>query len=153
MSLVIFVQQNLRTMSFNDLFDSGTHKRNLGHFAAIASLAAVDGDINAEEQVMLERFARKLDIDETEFKEILKTPAKYPINPPNTKELRLERLYDLFKIIYADHFMDNEEEVLVNKYAIGLGFSAEKAKEIIAKSIKIFGGQIHFEDYCYLLEK
>jgi len=140
-------------MSFNDLFDSGTHKRNLGHFAAITTLAAVDGVINAEEQAMLERFARKLDVDETEFKEILQTPGKHPINPPNTKELRLERLYDLFKIIYADHFMEAQEKSLVSKYAIGLGFSAEKAEEIIAKSIKIFGGQIAFEDYVDLLEK
>ncbi len=140
-------------MSFNDLFDSGTHKRNLGHFAAMATLASSDGEINENEQTMLERFARKLNIDETEFKEVLKTPGNFPINPPSTQEERLQRLYDLFKIIYADNTMDAEEEVLVNKYAIGLGFSSEKANEIIAKSIKIFGGQIPFEDYNYLLEK
>ena len=140
-------------MPFNDLFDSGTHKRNLGHFAAIANLAAIDGVINADEQAMLERFARRLNIDASEYNEILKTPSKFPINPPNTREERLERLYDLFKIIYADNIMDKEQEVLVNKYAIGLGFSSEKAKEIIGKSIKIFGGQIPLEDYLYLLER
>ena len=140
-------------MPFNDLFDSGTHKRNLGHFAAIANLAAIDAVINADEQAMLERFARRLNIDASEYNEILKTPSKFPINPPNTREERLERLYDLFKIIYADNIMDKEQEVLVNKYAIGLGFSSEKAKEIIGKSIKIFGGQIPLEDYLYLLER
>ena len=49
-------------MLFSDLFGSGEHTRNLGHFAAIVNLAAVDGEINDEEKVVLERLARKLDI-------------------------------------------------------------------------------------------
>ena len=49
-------------MSFSGLFGSGEHTRNLGHFAAIVNLAAVDGEINDEEKVVLERLARKLDI-------------------------------------------------------------------------------------------
>ena len=140
-------------MSFNDLFDSGIHKRNLSHFAAIANLASVDGEINQEEQQMLEIFAQKLDIDETEFKTVLANPEKFPINPPENKEKRLERIYDLFRIIYSDHTIDEDEAKLLYRYAIGLGFSEAHAKEIIKKSDKIFGGRIDYEDYVYLLTK
>ena len=140
-------------MSFTDLFDSGEHKRNLGHFAAIVTLASSDGVIQAEEQTLLERLARKLDITEGDYNNILKTPGNYPINPPDSKEKRLERLYDLFKIIYADHVVDENELHLVNKYAIGLGFSVDQATDVISKSTKIFGGQIPFDDYIYMLDK
>ena len=40
-------------MSFSDLFGSGEHLRNLGHFSAIVHLASVDGEINELEGVQL----------------------------------------------------------------------------------------------------
>ncbi len=140
-------------MSFNDLFDSGKHKKNLGHFASIVTLASADGAVSEDELAMLKSFARKLDVDTSEFEEILATPNRYPINPPNNKWERLERLYDLFKIIYSDHVMDESEEKLVKKYAIGLGYGDDDADAIIKKSIAIFGGKIAFEDYEYLIGK
>ena len=140
-------------MSFTDLFDSGEHKRNLGHFAAIAMMATVDGEIGEQEEKLLKRFAVKLDVDESEYEDILKNPNKYPINPPNTTEKRLERLHDLFKMIFADHAIDDHERFLIEKYAIGLGFSAEKSQKIIKRSIEIFSGGIDMEDYLYLLNR
>jgi len=140
-------------MSFVDLYSSGEHRRNLAHFASIASLAAVDGDVNPKEKELLDRFARKLDITETEYSEVMNTENKYPINPPSTSEERLERLFDLFRIIFADHEIDEEEMTLINKYAIGLGFSGDSAKKVIDRSIVIFSGKIDFDDYLYLLKR
>lgn len=140
-------------MSFSDLFGTGEHLRNLGHFAAIVNLAAVDGEINEREAEQLAHFATKLGIHEEEFQKILKNPNAFPIHPNNSREGRLERLHDLFKIIYADHYIDNEEEELLRKYAIGLGFSSEASEKIIQRSIQIFSGNISYEDYVYLLNK
>jgi uncharacterized tellurite resistance protein B-like protein len=140
-------------MSFVDLYTSGEHRRNLAHFAAIATLAAIDGEVNPQEKVMLDRFARKLDITDAEYQEVMSTENKYAINPPSTSEERLERLFDLFRIVFADHEIDDEEKLLVRKFAIGLGYSAEKADEVISKSIAIFSGKIDFEAYLYLLKR
>lgn len=140
-------------MAFNDLFDSGKHKKNLGHFASIVTLASADGAVNENELALLKRLARKLDVDNSEFEEILETPNRYPINPPNNKFERLERIYDLFKIVYSDHHMDESEEKLVNKYAIGLGFNSEDAKRIIDKSKEIFGGKINYDDFESIINK
>lgn len=140
-------------MSFTDLFESGEHSRNVGHFASIANIASVDGAINAEEEKMLKRFARKLDIDETEYTAILKNPTKYPINPPNDAERRLERIHDLFEMIFADHDIDDHERFLIEKYAIGLGYTAEIAQDLIKRSVKIYSGGLSLEDYRYLLNR
>ena len=54
-------------MSYVDLYSSGAHRRNLAHFASIATLAAIDGEINDKERELLDRFANKLDITEDEY--------------------------------------------------------------------------------------
>ena len=139
-------------MSFTDLFESGEHKRNLGHFASIANMAAINGALNDEEEKLLRRFAKKLDIDESEYEAVLKNPGKYPINPPNDADRRLERMHDLFKMIFADHEIDDHERFLIEKYAIGLGYTAELAQKLIKRSIEIYSGGLDMEDYRYLLK-
>jgi uncharacterized tellurite resistance protein B-like protein len=139
-------------MSFADLYSSAEHRRNLAHFAALATLASVDGEISTEEKVLLDRFASKLDITKAEYEEVLKKENKYPIDSTPDSEKRLERLYDLFKIIYSDHEIDDEERQLIKKYAIGLGFTGDQADKVIKRSIAIFGGKIDFDDYLYLVK-
>lgn len=140
-------------MSFVDLFGSGEHLRNLGHFAAIVNMAAVDGEITPGEEKLLRRFASKLDVNEEEYNKVIENPNLYPIHPPNSYERRLSTLHDLFVIIYANHEMDEEEAILLKKYAIGLGFSEAQADKIITRSIQIFTGALDFEDYQYLLTR
>lgn len=140
-------------MSFKDLYGNSEHRRNLAHFAAIATLASVDGEINEEELTLINRFARKLVISEEEYKTVMKNPNKYPIDPPTSLDRRLERMYDLFKIIFADHEIDDEERALIKKYAIGLGYSNDAADQVITRSIDIFSGKIDFEDYASMVRK
>ncbi|WP_324024217.1 TerB family tellurite resistance protein [Maribacter sp. BPC-D8] len=139
-------------MSFADLYSSGEHRRNLAHFAALATLASIDGEISVEEKKLLDRFATKLDITDSEYLEVFKKENKYPIDSTPDSEKRLERLYDLFRIVYSDHEIDNEERLLIKKYAIGLGFTDEKADAVIERSVAIFGGKIDFDDYLYLVK-
>ncbi len=149
---IIFVQFKTGIMSFIDLYGNPEHRKNVAHFAALATLAASDGEISSEEKTMLDSFARKLEISEKEYKEVMKPENKFPIDPPVDSEKRLERLYDLFRIIFADHIIDNEEMTLLKKYAIGLGFSGDNANKVIERSIAIFSGKIDFDDYLYLLK-
>jgi len=140
-------------MPILDLYEHGDHRKNLAHFATLASLAAVDGEINPKERAVLEKFAFKLNISEDEFKEVMKKENKYPIETPHSGEQRYKRLFEFFQIIFSDHDIDAEERRIVEKYAIGLGFSTKSAAVIIDKSIKIFRGNIPFEDYHELVRR
>ncbi len=140
-------------MPILDLYAHSERRRNLAHFATIASLAAVDGEINSQEIKVIEGFAHKLDISEKEYEEVMDKSNKYPIEPVASSEKRLERLYDLFKIIFADYGIEDKEMSLLKRYAIGLGYSVEKADNIIEKSIAIFSGKIPFDDYLTLINK
>ncbi|WP_222983029.1 TerB family tellurite resistance protein [Flagellimonas meishanensis] len=140
-------------MPIMDLYEHGEKRRELAHFATLASLAAVDGEINEKEKAVLDKFAFKLNITADEYKMVMKKENKYPIETPHSGEKRLKRLFDFFQIIFSDLEMDEVERKMVEKYAIGLGFPPKKSQEIIEKSVAIFTGKIAFEDYLYLMEK
>ena len=139
-------------MAIVNKFESSEQRNNLAHFASIINLAKVDGTINAEEQAVIQRFSQKLGISKDEYKMIIKNPEQHPILPNNSFEIRLELLFDLFKIIYADNRIEPKEKSLIHKYAIGLGFNSVKAEEIIEKSILIFEGKLDFEQYSSLIK-
>ncbi|MEX0997150.1 MAG: TerB family tellurite resistance protein [Flavobacteriaceae bacterium] len=140
-------------MSLEDLFSGGSHKRKLGHFSALVNVALVDGPLTSEEELLLLRFARRLDINELEYNEIIKNFNKYPIYPTHSQEIRLKQLHDMFRLIFADGEIDQDEASFLNRYAITLGFKQEEAERIIERSIEIFTGGLDFYDYEYLLNK
>lgn len=131
-------------MSILEAYESGEHQSNVSHFAAIVKLASIDGPINPEEETVLKRLALKLDVSVEEVKPILKHPEKYPLIPPYSLEERIERLHDLCRIIYADHKIDEEERKLIFKYAIGLGFTTDRANEEIGKCIQAYSDENDF---------
>ncbi len=140
-------------MAFLDLYLSNTHRNNVAHFAAIVSIALVDGELNDDEMIMVNRFRSKLDITEDEYNLIMEDPTKYPIAAYSSYNDRLEHLFDMFKIIYADHKIDESEKKPLLKYALGLGFSSDKAALVVKKSIAIFDEGIDFDYYSSLIKK
>lgn len=134
-------------MSFSDLFDSGFKKRNQDHFAAIVRVAMDDGIISAEERAFLDRLAHKLDINESQYKEILKDYKSHPINPPHSYDLRLERLFDLARMVHVDHIKGDHEVVVMSKIAIGLGFSHENIKYIVDKALTLVSNGVDLDTF------
>ena len=139
-------------MSIKDLYSSNSSNNKLAHFGSLASLAAVDGNIGDAEMTVLKQFAHKLQITDEQFKEVMKKENKYPIDHQVSYEKRLERFFDLMKVIFADNEVSDSEMVLLKRYAIGLGFPDEKADKLIEKSVAIFTGKIDFDDFMYLVK-
>ena len=124
-------------MSFSDLFTPGFKRRNRDHFAAIVRVALADGIITDEEKAFLNRTAINLEIEEAEVAEIMANPDNYPINPPANEQRRLERLYDLTRMVYADHIADEGEVQLLNRLVIGLGFATDDTQAIAEKALAL----------------
>ncbi|SHJ67467.1 TerB family tellurite resistance protein [Aquimarina spongiae] len=134
-------------MSISDLFDSGFQKRNQDHFAAIVRVAMSDGVITDEERAFLDRLARNLDISENDYKEILKNYQLHPINPPADYNRRLERLFDLARMVYADHIKGDDQVELLEKLCIGLGFRTENAKYVVDKALTLVDQGVDGDDF------
>lgn len=124
-------------MSIADFFDSGFQKRNQDHFAAIVRVAMSDGVITDDEKAFLDRLARKLSISDGDYKEILKDYQSHPVNPPSSYDRRLERLYDLSRMVYADHELGERQIAMLERLAVGLGFSPANVNYVVDKSLKL----------------
>lgn len=139
-------------MPLSELFDNEFKQRNRGHFSAIVRVAFADGKITAEEKKFLEKLSRNLEITEAEYDEILKDPLKYPINPPSNRTLRLERLYDLVRMVHTDHQLGDKQDVLLKKIGLALGFTPENTDLILAKAFSLVEGKADLDTFVYEME-
>lgn len=124
-------------MSFSELFESGFKKRNEDHFAAIVRVAMSDGVITDAEKAFLDRLATRLDITESDYKQILKSYSTHSINPPTSYDVRLERLYDLVRMVWADDIEGPNQHSLLEKLCVGLGFHVQNVKYIADKALAL----------------
>lgn len=134
-------------MSILDLFDGGFRSRNKDHFAAIVRVAMEDGVISDNEKKFLDRLAHNLEVSEEDYKKILKDYNSHPINPPTSYDRRLERLYDLGRMVHVDHIKGDDEERLLRKIAVGLGFSHANVKYIVDKALTLINHGVDFDTF------
>ena len=124
-------------MSYSDLYTPGFKSRNRDHFAAIVRIALADGVISEEEKAFIDRLAIHLEIEDEEKASILENSDQHPINPPTTKQGRLERLYDLARMVLADHIADEAEKQLMKRMVVGLGFPTDQIEPLIDKAFTL----------------
>ncbi|MDB9720271.1 TerB family tellurite resistance protein [Winogradskyella sp.] len=140
-------------MSFSELFESGFKKRNEDHFAAIVRVAMSDGIIDKEEKEFLDRLATRLDITESEYKTILKDYKSHPINPPASYDMRLERLYDLARMVWVDNIEGPNQVALLEKLCVGLGFDSDNVKYIADKALTLVHYKLDLDEFTEKMKK
>lgn len=139
-------------MSFSDLFDNEFKSRNKGHFSAIVRVATADGDMSSEEKAFLDQLANKLEISKEEYEEILENPLKYPINPPYLYTQRLERLYDLSRMVFADHVLGQLQKNILQKFALALGFTPGNVSFIVDKALSLLVQDVDLDTFVYEMQ-
>ena len=136
-------------MSISDLFDSEFKSRNKGHFSAIVRVALADGSVSDEEKSFLDKLAHKLDITKDEYEEILENPLKYPINPPTMHIQRLERLYDLGRMVHTEHQLGDKQDLMLRRFGLALGFTPGNVNYIIDKAMKLIDAKADLDTFVY----
>jgi len=140
-------------MAISDLYPTGLHEQNIGHFATIVRLALRDDVIDKDEYRLLTRLAKRLDITKMEFKSILKNPEIYPVNPPISYNERLERLYDLTKMMFIDKNPTIDKASIMDRIAVGLGFPVENVREVVKAAMIFFLKEPEIEDFKAVIKK
>jgi len=136
-------------MPFSDLFSSETIQKARGNFSAIVHVAHAGGHITEQEQKFLDKLAISLQISDTEYKEILKDPSKYPINAPYLYIERLESLYNLARIVHRDHQLGDKQEHLMVKFGLALGFTPGNVNYIVDKALKLVDKKVDLDTFIY----
>tara|TARA_B110000438_G_C15616992_1_gene564778 strand:+ start:378 stop:791 length:414 start_codon:yes stop_codon:yes gene_type:complete len=136
----------------SNVFSSNFKNRNRDHFASIVKVALSDDIITDDERKFINRLAILLEIEPAEADEIILNPDSHQINPPASELKRLERLYDLSRIVVADDIADEAEIKLLIKLTIALGFPIEEASSIVEKSIKLVQSGADEDDFILSLK-
>lgn len=139
-------------MSFSDLFDNEFKNRNKGHFSAIVRVALSDGDLTEEEKSFLDKLAIRLEISQAEYEEILENPSKYPINPPHLHVQRLDRMYDLSRMVYADHVLGPKQRAILTRFALALGFTPSNVSYIVDKALSLVILNVDLDTFIYEMQ-
>jgi len=124
-------------MGISDLYMSIGLKRNISHFANMVKVAKSDDIITEHELELLKKIAKAYNISDKKFKEIIKDPNKIPTLAHLNCEERIERFYDLLKIVSIDHKPATKEISVLRRIATGLAFPIHNVDKIIDAAIQI----------------
>lgn len=133
-------------MLYQDIYDSGFKERNKGHFASIVRVAYNDGEYTKTEREFIDALANKLDISDEDYKAILKNPNGYPVNPPYLQEQRIERLYDLARMVFINHILGPEQKATLRKFTSALGFVGD-IPSITDKALSLLVMEYKLDDF------
>ncbi|UEQ75015.1 hypothetical protein [Chryseobacterium arthrosphaerae] len=110
------------------------------HFLRLYQMAICDDDFSALELKMLYKCAEERGISAKNLDEILLNPINLKSLVPKTIEEKVDYLYDLTVMIWADGIVSPNEYIAMQKYVLMFGFLEENATAIVdylIESVKI----------------
>lgn len=134
-------------MGLSDYNLSGEQKHNIAHFASIVKIALTDEIISEGEEKLLKRIAKRFHILDEKYNEIINSPESYPINAPHSYDERIERLFDLTKMVYADGEVSSDEAGLLKKVCVGLGFPIGNIDKTVDEAIHLVLNENDLDDF------
>jgi uncharacterized tellurite resistance protein B-like protein len=113
-----------------NLFRSGKASAK-SHMKNLIEMAAVDGNFDASEKMLLKVIARKNNISESQLQQIQANPDNVKFELPTNAREKFHQFYDLVHMMSVDQTIHPEEMKLCNLYAVRFGYRREKSNEII----------------------
>ncbi|MBO9692424.1 hypothetical protein [Chryseobacterium sp.] len=101
------------------------------HFLRLYQMAICDDDFSALELKMLYKCAEERGISSKNLDEILLNPINLQSLVPQTIEEKVDYLYDLTVMIWADGIVSPDEYSAMQKYVLMFGFLEENATAIV----------------------
>ncbi|GGK38076.1 MULTISPECIES: TerB family tellurite resistance protein [Flavobacteriaceae] len=140
-------------MSISNYNLSGDQKRNIEYFASIVKLALADAIVTEGEERLLKRLANKFHILEERYNDIIENYDKYSLKGFHSYDERIEHLYDLAKMIYADDTVSMKEASVLIKICVGLGFSVNNAEKVADEAIHLILEDTDLEDFTKAIKQ
>lgn len=100
-----------------------------GHFLSLYQIAIADDNFCPAEWKMLYQFAKERNVPKEELDKILLSPSS-KVEIPKTLEKRIEYLYDLSLMIWADNCVTDDELIALKKYCRKFEFLEENIEEL-----------------------
>lgn len=102
------------------------------HFLNLYHLALSDSHIDIKELEMLYRIGEAKGVSRSDINDLLLQPGQASFSPPETVLEKIDCLYDLCLIAWADGILDHEENEILKLYCSRFGFRDDNIAQICA---------------------
>jgi uncharacterized membrane protein YebE (DUF533 family) len=109
-----------------------TYKKN--HIRNLLALANADGHMHEKEVTLLYKIAHRYGLKEWQVQKLMESNEKYDINIPDNHNDKMNVLYDLILMVYADEVVEEREIQFCEEVAERFGMK----KEIVRWLLKVF---------------
>jgi uncharacterized tellurite resistance protein B-like protein len=103
-----------------------SYKKN--HIKNLLALARVDGHLHPKEEKLLNKIGKRYGLKERQLKEILDSKEKHKVIVPDNHNDKMNLLYDLLLMIYADEVVDKHEVEFFEDAVKKFGMKKEMVK-------------------------
>lgn len=107
-----------------------SYKKN--HIKNLLALAKVDGHIHEKEEKLLYKIAKRYGLKDRQVKELVESKEKYKVNVPDNHNDKMNLLYDLLLMIYADDVVDKHEVEFFEDAVKKFGFKKDTVKWLLS---------------------
>ncbi len=141
-------------MTILDAFENAEYRNRISVVATLIKLSFADGVLDENEMKIIEKVARKYGIGDAEnLKFLIKNFDKFSIQPTYSYDQRIEELYYLTKIIYADGEIDKEELKILKNSIIALGFPPKNVDIIYETAVGKIVDDADLDEFSEAIKK
>lgn len=109
-----------------------SYKKN--HIRTLLALAKVDGHVHPKEEKMLYKIGKRYQLKDKQIKSLIEENEKYEINVPDNHHDKMNLLYDLLLMVFADEVVEPQELEFCENMVVRFGYK----KELLPWLVKIF---------------
>jgi uncharacterized membrane protein YebE (DUF533 family) len=106
-----------------------SYKKN--HIKNLLALAKVDGHMHEKEEALLYKIGKRYGLKDRQVKELVDSDEKHFMNVPDNHNDRMNLLYDLVLMVYADDVVDKHEIEFCEEAVEQFGMKKELVKWLL----------------------
>jgi uncharacterized membrane protein YebE (DUF533 family) len=105
------------------------YKKN--HIKNLLALAKVDGHMHEKEISLLFKIAKRYGLKDRQVQELIDSDERFAMNVPDNHNDRMNLLYDLILMVYADDVVDQHEVQFCEEAVVQFGMRKELVKWLL----------------------
>lgn len=109
----------------NGFFEHQYIKYKKNHIKNLLALAKADGHMHPKEEKLLYKIGKRYGLKERQIKELIETDEKFEVIVPDNHHDKMNLLYDLISMVFADEVIDKHEIAFCEDVVKNFGLKKE----------------------------
>ncbi|MFN8887190.1 MAG: TerB family tellurite resistance protein [Cyclobacteriaceae bacterium] len=103
------------------------------HIKNLLALAKADGHVHEKEEAVIYKIGKRYGLKERQVKAIMDSDEKFKVNVPNNHHDKMNVLYDLMLIVFADGVVEKKEVAFCEDVAKQFQYKKEIVKWLLTE--------------------